>query len=306
MNRRDPRHGLRAGYLAGCRTECCRTPHLEYLKERRALRRDAYNRAQKDGRIRRERLQAAGVTTFQFPAQPVRDHIKRLAALGWSTTAMAAMHGDISDASIADLLHRRSLMVVRKTHLLINLKYTLRVDPEVPDTALVPALGAVRRDRALMALGWTHHDIHEAMRDLLGYDVSRCSEARQIAARRWRAYDTVYRALQGTPGPSQRTRDRAAALGYATPLAWESIDDPDARPTGRTAARRPRKTEIDDIAVHRVIGGDRNLDLTKAERAEVAGRLRAAGWSDRRIQEHTGIKADRYLPAQRELGRTAA
>jgi hypothetical protein len=290
----DPRHGSRAGYLAGCRDGCCRAPHLEYLIQRRAVRRDAYNRAQKDGRIRRERLQALGVTVFQHPAEPVRTHTQRLAALGWSTTAMAAIHGNISDASIAILMRGNSTTVESKTHLLLNLKYTLRVPDSVPDTAWVPALGAVRRERALLALGWTHAAIRATMQELCGYSVPRCFGI-QVNARKWRAFDAAYRALQGTPGPSRRTRERALALGYAPPLAWDRIDDPDASPVGLTAtAAEP--AGYDESRVLRRINGDRSIKLRKGETVEVVRRMLAAGHSQSAIQRLTGVKAERYMP----------
>ena len=306
MKADDPRHGERAGYIAGCRDECCRVPHLEYLKHRRTMRRDAYNRAQKDGRIRRERLQALGVTTFQHPAEPVRAHVLRLAEIGWSTTAMAAIHGNISDASIAVLMRNNSQTVESKTNLLLQLKYTLRVPDSVPDTAWVPSLGAVRREQALLALGWTHAAIRAAMEDLCGYSVPRCFGT-QVNARKWRAYDAAYRALQGTVGPSERTRQRAVALGYAPPLAWDNIDAPDASPVGHQGDEdRYMPAGYDESRVERRIAGDRTVRLHKGETAEVVRRLLAAGVSAFTINRDYGIKAERYtaqIQAQRQSSR---
>lgn len=294
MSPDDQRHGSRAGYLAGCHDTCCRLPHLEYLKQRRALRREQYNRAQKDGRIRRERLQQTGVTTFVYPAEPVREHVQRLRDLGWSTSAIAAMHGNISDDGIAQLLRKNPRTVESKTNELLRLPYSLAVPDSVPDSAWVPSLGAARRQQALLALGWTHAAIRAAMEDLCGVSV-RGYFAGQVNARRWRIFDSVYHTLGRSVGPSDRTRERARALGYVTPAGWDNIDDPDAKPIGIGRIRRPRKTEVDEMVVVRCIAGDRTVQLTKAERGEVARRLLAAGWSHARIEEHTGLKAERYL-----------
>ena len=52
--------------------------------------------------------------------------------------------------------------------------------------------------------------------------------------------------------------------------------------------------ELDENAVLRAMGGDRTIALSKAERTEVTRRLRARGWSSGRIEQHTGLKAERY------------
>lgn len=172
----------------------------------------------------------------------------------------------------------------------------------------IPAIGAQRRIRALMRLGWTSKDIAHAagwanrnqvdriLNGQKGKPTSYLERATDQATRT--AYDKLSMRLPAmTPG---RARTRALATRRAWPscLAWddETIDDPNARPAGMQKKQTCRhRDEIDEVAVIRAARGDRSITLTKAERAEVSRRLREAGWSFARIEEHTGLKADRYL-----------
>ena len=91
----------------------------------------------------------------------------------------------------------------------------------------VPAIGARRRIRALLVIGWTHASICTAaglppMRSAVilsqAGDFVALATHDRIAA----AYDE----LAMRPGPSARNR----RLGYPPPLAWDDIDDPEATP----------------------------------------------------------------------------
>lgn len=167
----------------------------------------------------------------------------------------------------------------------------------------VNPIGSLRRVEALMRIGWRGIDIANAAGWKTGEAVTNTLRNRRFinhrtATRIQRAYDQ----LSMMPGPSLQTRRRAEAKGWPPPLAWddETIDDPTARPAGVSGSGRPRKTDVDEMAVERFVDGDYSIHLTMAERAEVARRLRAAGQSDRWIEHNTGIRVDRYLPAQRE------
>lgn len=103
-------------------------------------------------------------------------------------------------------------------------------------TQMVPALGAIRRTRALGAAGYTDADL-AARAGLARETVSRLRMGRPERVYRpvHEAIATAYRALAGhTPErPRRRWRThRALDLGWAPPAAWEGadIDDPDARP----------------------------------------------------------------------------
>lgn len=108
----------------------------------------------------------------------------------------------------------------------------------------VPAIGSRRRIQALLAIGWRHGDITPRIRangarthSQLVLHQAGTSVARVTAD----AVRAVYDELWATPGPSTATRKRAAALGYAPPMAWDddTIDDPAATPAG-IPTTRPR------------------------------------------------------------------
>jgi len=169
-------------------------------------------------------------------------------------------------------------------------------------------IGLARRLQAITAMGWSMG----VVADGTPFSMDAYKRVRRGVTRQFVQHElglcivAAYEKYGMTPAPvsrsSTRTRKWAEAKGWRTALAWEdeTIDDPAARPRGVTGSRRPQKTDVDEIAVLRAIGGDRTVNLTQAERGEVALRMRANGWPDRRIEEHTGIKVDRYLPPQRE------
>lgn len=113
--------------------------------------------------------------------------------------------------------------------------------------ALVPAFGAQRRIRALAAIGWPFAEIsvqlgrkraHEGIATLLRQDWVQRKTAERV--------DEVYRRLCMTPGPNPTVAKRARLNGWAPPLAWDDIDDPDETPSRDILAvgtrRRPLAT----------------------------------------------------------------
>jgi hypothetical protein len=103
----------------------------------------------------------------------------------------------------------------------------------------VPTVGAVRRIRALQAMGWTLKDIAAAVGvkpgGSFGTLANRASITRSMHDRIAAAYDR----LQATPGPSDRARQYAKRQGWAPPFAWDegALDDPNARPDFGTPER---------------------------------------------------------------------
>lgn len=73
MDAADPRHGSNAGYIAGCRNDCCQTPSARYGK-----------------RLKYEHHQGQRRTVESWRA--VR-RLDALACLGWSRSAVAAAMG---------------------------------------------------------------------------------------------------------------------------------------------------------------------------------------------------------------------
>lgn len=189
----------------------------------------------------------------------------------------------------------------------------------VGGTGLWTAIGVVRRVRALSALGWSAARIAAeanmnptSVRELLTNDQAfvRIPTGDAILA--------TYARLSMTPPPEggnqqtrsgvSRARARARAAGWAPPLAWDNIDDPDETPTGFEGAPRPgRHTTrphrdhgpVDEVAVDRILGGD----YVAAKGAVLAVRLAvidewvARGGAINALDRLTGWNARRDLRA---------
>lgn len=101
------------------------------------------------------------------------------------------------------------------------------------DEPRVSALGAVRRIQALMAMGWPRYFIiREALGDRGGSYLR--SSYDSISVDTHRRIVELYDRLSAKQGPSNITRLRARAKGFAPPLAWDDIDT-DEMPQGVAA-----------------------------------------------------------------------
>lgn len=161
---------------------------------------------------------------------------------------------------------------------------------------VISALGAQRRIQALAALGWSNASVARAaglspeyLHRILDYATVRRETHKRI--------DDVYQRMSMTlptehPQTISATRNRAARNGWASPLAWENIDDPAEKPAGRYQAHR-RTTEVDEAVVLRLLGGER-IDCTRAERDEAMRRWRAAGKPEKALCRMQGWKDSRY------------
>ncbi|MFD4143021.1 helix-turn-helix domain-containing protein [Streptomyces sp. NPDC058572] len=105
--------------------------------------------------------------------------------------------------------------------------------PASPRHAHVTTTGLIRRLQALCALGWTLASISQiggttprSLCDLLRTQRSTPAQRSSVL--------TAWHELSHRPGPSTTARRRAAAKGWAPPLAWDehAIDRPDHTPSG--------------------------------------------------------------------------
>lgn len=180
---------------------------------------------------------------------------------------------------------------------------------------LVPALGTVRRLRALQALGWTQRQLSEYV-DVSAARIGHLSQGHRTNKRTGEdqvtthvhietaeAIGQLYRKLCMTlpPDPdswvAKRQRRHARNLGWAPPLAWDDIDDPsEHRHVHREdEERRPqrRASDVDDAIVRRVLYGE-ILHTTKAERDKIMRLWRAGGRSEKELCERMSWKSSRY------------
>ncbi|MGA4726270.1 hypothetical protein ACPB67_02520 [Micromonospora taraxaci] len=152
----------------------------------------------------------------------------------------------------------------------------------------IDGTGTRRRIQALWAIGHASTTIGHAAGDMSGFNIQRLATRRYVSRGSLNAIRLAYQRLSLQTGTSIVTRKRAAAAGYAPPLAWDddTIDDPNAQPQ----LGDPDADVIDEVAVRRALEGER-ITLTTAERdhavaaglsrgmstAELARRLRISG-----------------------------
>ncbi|MEU1133549.1 hypothetical protein ABZ383_27455 [Streptomyces sp. NPDC005900] len=163
----------------------------------------------------------------------------------------------------------RRLIEGQKSVLTVNAEKILSVPLDVRvSRGDVPAIGAIRRVRALYALGhlnWVIAQEAGVSRDAI------CS----LAAGSWQTLEVsrdagiraAYDRLSMRTGTSWKTRKTAARHGWVPPLAWDddTIDDPSAQP--QTDALAPTQSEGGNL-VDRWLMGE-SVILGRAERHQV-------------------------------------
>lgn len=163
---------------------------------------------------------------------------------------------------------------------------------------MVPAIGTRRRIRALKALGHSGADIgkrlgvtYQAVHKLehgkaeVVFNAT-AENVRRVYAEMCMSEPAGYHAT--------RIRNQSARNGYAPPLAWNNIDDPDELPN-----LGGRDDEIDPVVVDRLLARQR-VPSTRAEKVEAMRRWVAMGKSQAALCAIHGWKQGRYM--EREDG----
>ena len=233
-----------------------------------------------------QRDRAAGRARY-VDAEPTRARLAELAAAHVPIRALARATA-LSDTGVKAILDGSRTHVQQLTAARVE-KTSLRGIYTEQPTGHVPRVGAVRRVQALMAMGWSHHDLARAgvpntARLLTG-------TGNLVTAQRWREISELYDRLSMTPGPSPQTRGWAKTLSYAPPLAWDegTIDDPRARPHGNGGEHASGQV-IDMVAIRRTLDEPgQPAALTAQEQAIAVRAMAARGQSDARIGERLGV-----------------
>jgi hypothetical protein len=245
-------HGDPRRYRAGCRCPACRAAVADEERARYW--------ARKTGRHQ----------PAYIPVALVQRRIELLVSNGWTVTAIAEAAG-ISASTLRGARNGdRTRFSAKAAARLSAVRATL---DELPDRPLLSALGTRRRLQALACNGWStpvladYTGLHKSMVVKL-----RCGEAITTRVSAIRAVRDAYEQLSTRQAPATpaaaRSRNEAAARGWAPPGAWAGvdIDDPAAVPAVRPDTERWRAEDL--VAETEFLRRHQGLD-----RAQAAERL---------------------------------
>lgn len=283
-------HGTRACYTL----DCCRCAPCA-----------AASTAYESNRVRQH---AYGRWDNLVDAEPARQHIRSLGEQGMGRHRVQLVAG-LSEGQLWKLMYGTtkadgSRTPSKRIRREIS-ERILQIQLDPADGALVPAVGATRRVQALVALGWSQARICTALgfrfptqlTDLVKGRLTQITVGHDRRVRK--AYDRL--SMQLPPASNQRerisvsrARNLAKARGWLPPLAWddEALDDPSAMPIKPTVSD---PAYLDNAAIERRMAGDRAVDLTKQEKAELVRRMTAAGVGSNEIERRTGLNPQRTL-----------
>ena len=238
-------------------------------------------RANRAAENERTRLIAYGRWEPYVDAGPTREHLRALgeAGIGWRRAATLA---GVSTGSVSKILYggpggRPPAQRVRpETEAAILAVYP--APALLAGRAPVDATGTRRRMQALVACGWSQARLAARLGVLPSNFGDVMYRRPTVTAATARAAERIYDELWDKAPPesahrekiaASRARRYAAARGWAPPLAWDNIDDPQALPAEgwqrEPGAGRPRGAGLAAEA--------RELEELGLTREEVARRL---------------------------------
>ena len=205
-------------------------------------------------RLERKRQKHARATgrRSRVPAGPIRAHVQRLVDGGMGR-AEIARRADVEIVTISRLL-RGDLATMRRDRA-GRIASVAPAPVEGQLVGLVDATGAIRRMRALAAIGWSHAEVMRRAGRRPADAFKMCQTGRCYASTRAalaRVYDELWCQRPAWSASTSKVIHRAAREGWPPPMAWDddTIDDPAARPCGvlppamtRTRAERERRIE---------------------------------------------------------------
>lgn len=176
----------------------------------------------------RRALLAATGRSLTVDAAPTTAHVQHLLADGGGWNQLRAVSG-ASFSTISDLNNGRRKKIYRST---ADKFLSIRLEDVLPGPLFVPAFPTVRRLQALMAIAHSPAAIaaasgcHETSITDIVY--GHCTN--MVRPRTARLVAEAYEHMSARPGTHSLSRRRAVEHGWAPPLAWDDIDDPDGMP----------------------------------------------------------------------------
>jgi hypothetical protein len=166
----------------------------------------------------------------------VAAHVRLLLAAKWDRLSIADTAG-VSRKTVFNVLNSSAAAVQYGTA-----QALLKLRPE-DAPSWRPALGAMRRVRALSAMGWPLWWTAEraGLSETGLRDIS-SGRTKTVSRERFDAIDRVYRRHAMQIGPSEVARSTARAKQWVTAAAWNDIDDPNDTPhsvIGQYTKHRP-------------------------------------------------------------------
>lgn len=282
MRHDDPRHGTYAGYQQHLRDGD--RPSVDCPPCHDAMR--AYQRV-------RPHLHALG----KPPRVPLGEKAHRsltLLAEHMTSIEIAAAIG-VHDTQVRYMLTKGpDGLVARRTRARFA-----TVEPAAILANHLTHVGAVRRIRALHAIGYTTGQLAEATGMCTDAIVTLrgCSKWSSATTRRKvaDAYDRLHMTPQDRRNRfASRFYNMAEREGWIPPMGWDHIDDPSEHPGDVRRPKHRARTEVDPVIVDRLVAGRPVEDSTRAEKDEAMRRWLAMGNSEASLCRIHGWKDSRY------------
>lgn len=179
-------------------------------------------------------------------AEPARQHLRTLQAIGIGTPRVADLSG-LSHATLTDILAGRPRLgrgPCQKIRPATEARIlAIPADPEIAaPRAYIDATGTIRRLQALVAVGWSQVRLARAL-GINRPNFTRFMAQDKVRVTTAQAVRDLYARLWDAPPPAGTGYERngrrialryAASRGWVPPAAWDDdeIDSPNARPHG--------------------------------------------------------------------------
>ncbi len=218
-------------------------------------------------------------STPRVPAEPVLAHVDQLLAAGHTPRTIAHAAG-LRPYRLTDLLKDRDRQLDKQRRFSPAIADPIMAVP-IPEVLFVPALGPVRRLRALVRIG---HPFEALAAEVgLGYTADDLAElalgrAEIVPGDFADALADLFNRWQAIPGDNADARAFGRRHRFAAPLAWAiddedtagHIDDPDAEPEGLPPVVNPQWSKYEREFVE-IVADHRNLGHYDEHIAEALG-----------------------------------